>query len=197
MHYVKIILSLTLLMFLQGCGTFSGIGTVFEFSEAIESKSEVESTPDTIETVVTKKDGKIVVESSAPEHSKIVNGVSVIDKSTGQPSLEPKLDIKKGLSTPPTWLYILAGLSGLFFFINMVRNFVHNKKMKRSDEDDTDGIDNDGWRCSDGGSVQVHGQRPEEQAEATRDADADEPAEVGSGERRPRISIQVGRRSSE
>jgi hypothetical protein len=178
----------SLSLLLSGCGTLSVAPTFFELGEAVESKSEVEQTPDTIETVVTKKDGKIVIESSSPEHSRI--------PPIELPALETKLDIEKGLKTPPIWLYILVLLSGTMFFINMIRRFVKNKNM-RSDEDDTYGIDNDGGRCSDGRSVQIHGQRTEEQAETTRDADANESAEVGSSERRQRVSIQVGRRSSE
>jgi len=184
---------LCFVMLLTGCGTLAPITTAFEFSKAASSQAEVNKTPDTIETVVTKKDGKIVVESSSPEHSKIVNGVSVIDNST---SLEPKLDIQKGLSTPPTWLYILALLSGVFFFINMVRNFVHNKKMKRSDEDDSNGTDYDGWRCSDGRTVQVYGQRSKEQAEADGNDDGGSSAESGHRQSGERIRIEIGRRSS-
>jgi hypothetical protein len=179
---------LCLVMFLTGCGTLAPITTAFEFTEAVESKSKVDKTPDTIETVVTKKDGKIVVESSAPEHSRI--------PPIELPALETKLDIEKGLKTPPIWLYLLVLVSGTLFFINMFRRFVKNKKM-RSGENDTDGIDNDGRWCSDGRSVQIHGQRTEEQAETTRDADANESAEIGPSERRQRVSIQVGRRSSE
>lgn len=184
-----VLLFLTLLT--SGCSSLAPITTVLETFDAAKAVEEDKKQPTTIETVVRNTKEGIIVESSSPDHS-TVNGIPVIDKSTYP---KPDLDVQKGFSSVPTWLYFLVIASGFFYFINRIRLYYKSKEEALSY--DSSRIIDDGWRSSDGRSVQIHGQCSEEQAEATRNADEDESAEVRPSKRRPRISNRISKRSSE
>jgi hypothetical protein len=184
---VKLIVIILCCLSLNSCE--SVIPLAIELVEATHSKLKVDKIPTTIETAITKKDGKVVVESSSPEHSSIVNNVSVVD-----PLLEPKFDLIKGFTAIPLWLIVVWVLSGTIFFINSVRQFRFIKK--RGEKNDTSRVDNNGRGRSNGRSVQIHGSGSEKQSSANGIVDEEKSTRTRASGGGPRISIQIGRRSS-
>jgi len=94
------------------------IGTLFELGEAAQSKSEVEQHPDTIETVVTKDNGKITVKSDSEK--------SIVQ----QPIPQPHFSAEKAIEGVPTWLIVFNIILGIFIFINSLRSYYNNKKAR-------------------------------------------------------------------
>jgi hypothetical protein len=102
-------------------------------------------------------------------------------------------DEEKALNSIPAWLILIVIVSGILTLINSIRHHYNNKKEVYHD---SSGIDNDGGRSSDGRFVQVHGECTEEQTSSDGNADERPSTEGGHPQRRPRVIIQVGRRSS-
>jgi len=175
-------------------GCESVIPVAIELIAATKSKIEVDQIPTTIETVVTKNDeGKMVVESSSPEHSSIVPNVEVIDKILAPP-LDPKFDLISGIKSIPIWLVIIAALSGICVAINRYRRFRFIKK--RGEKNDTSRVDNNGRGRSNGRSVQIHGSGSKKQSSPNGIVDERSSTETRTSDGGQRVSIQIGRRSS-
>ena len=109
------------------------------------------------------------------------------------PPQEPKIDLKKGIESIPTWLIMLAVISGSLYIINILRNY--NKKGVSRDRNTNRSSDDGRWG-SDGRSIQVHGQCPEEQTKADGNDDEGSSTTARSKNGRSGIHIKVGRRSS-
>lgn len=159
-----------LVIFLSGCSTPLGtLSTILSIGEATEAVSKAES-KDTV----------------GPPAPKTVESIPL-------PEQTPKLDIEKGLNAIPLWLILVSIASGILLFINMLR---HRKLNNKGASHDTSRSIDDGRWSSDGRSVQVHGSSAEEQASADGNDDEGSPAAARAQVGRPRVSIQVGRRSS-
>jgi hypothetical protein len=179
---MKLIILCTTLLLLTSCSTLGPIGTAFEFAEATQSQQEVNSHPDTIETVVTKDNGTIKVVSDSNK--------SIVQ----QPIPQPKFNPQKAVDSIPIWLIVIVIASGILTLINSIRLHYNNKKGAHHD---TDRSIDDGGRSSDGRSVQIHGSSAEEQASADGNDDerpsATTRAQIGG----QKIRYGKRRRSSE
>jgi len=175
---------ITILLFLSGCAALTPITTALSLGEAHQAVKEDKEQPTTIKTVITKDNGEIVVRSDSPK--------SLIQ----QPiiPMQPTFDTEKAVSSVPTWLKLLAGLSGILFLLNTVR---HHYNKKKEVTYDSNGTDYNGWWRTHGWRVQIHGPSPESQSRTTEDADANESAESGHRQSGERVRIQVGGRRSE
>lgn len=171
---------------LSGCGTLAPITTLFELGEAAQAVEEDKEQPTKIETTIKKEGGGVVV-SSTSERS-IVAPPKILE-----PINKPRVDIEKGLDAIPLWLILVSIASGILLFINMLR---HRRNNNKGACHDTDRSIDDGRWSSDGRSVQVHGSSAEEQASADGNDDEGSPAATRAQTGRPRVRIQVGRRSS-
>ena len=183
---MRAILLISILL-LSGCGTLSPITTLFEMGEAAKAVEEDKKQPTTIETTIKKEGGDVVVQSDS-ERS-IVAPPKILE-----PVNKPRVDIEKGLDAIPAWLILVSVASGILLFINMLR---HRRNNNKGACHDTDRSIDDGRWSSDGRSVQVHGSSAEEQASADGNDDEGSPAATRAQTGRPRVRIQVGRRSSE
>jgi len=169
-----------------GCTPFTPITTALSLGEAHQAVKEDKEQPTTIKTVITKDNGEIVVRSDS---DKSIVGTPIIN-----PDSKPTFSTEKAVSSVPTWLKLLAGLSGILFLLNTVRHHYNKKKEVTYDSSRTN---YHGWRRTYGWLVQIYGQRSKEQAEADGNDDGGSSAESGHRQSGERVRIQVGRRSCE
>jgi len=184
--YGRVSLLVLALVALGGCSALSPITTALHLGEAADAVRADKEQPTTIKTVITKDNGEIVVRSDS---SKSTVGTPIIN-----PDNKPSFDTEKAVSSVPTWLYFIVGLSGILFLLNTVR---HHYNKKKEVNYDPNRIDNNGWWRTHGRFVQIYGQRSKEQAEADGNDDGGSSAESGHRQSGERIRIQVGRRSCE
>jgi hypothetical protein len=169
-----------------GCSALTPITTLLDIGEAHEAVQKDKEQPTTITTRVTKKNGEIVVESDSDK--------SIVGTPITNPDSKPTFSTEKAVSSVPTWLYVLVGLSGILFLLNTVRHHYNKKKEVTYDSSRTN---NHGWWRTYGRRFQIHRQRSESESRTNEDDDGRSSAESGHRQSGERIRIQIGRRSSE